>query len=88
MLPGFATMSPALNELERLVLSERIHHGGNDILRTMVANLSVRHNPNGDLRPDREGSSGRIEGVITLLMALGRYITTKEAEPVQPWGLA
>jgi len=41
----------------------------------MVANLAVRHNPNGDLRPDREGSSGRIEGVTTLLMALGRAIT-------------
>ena len=77
VLPGFASMSPALNELERLVLSERIHHGGNDVLRTMVANLAVRHNPNGDLRPDREGSSGRIEGVTTLLMALGRAIVAE-----------
>ncbi len=82
VLPGFATMSPALNELERLVLSRRIHHGGNDVLRTMVANLAVRHNPNGDLRPDREGSSGRIEGVTTLLMALGRVIT---ADPEVAW---
>jgi len=75
VLPGYTTMSPALNELERLVLGQRIRHGGNDILRAMVANLAVRHNPNGDLRPDREGSSGRIEGVTTLLMALGRAIT-------------
>ncbi len=77
VLPGFATMSPALNELERLVLGQRIRHGGNEILRTMVANLAVRHNPNGDLRPDREGSSGRIEGVTTLLMALGRAIVAE-----------
>lgn len=77
VLPGFATMSPALNELERLVLGQRIRHGGNEILRAMVANLAVRHNPNGDLRPDREGSSGRIEGVTTLLMALGRAIVAE-----------
>lgn len=38
----------------------------------MVANLAVRHNPNGDLRPDREGSIGRSEGVTTLLMVVGR----------------
>lgn len=85
VLPGYTTMSPALNELERLVLGQRIRHGGNDILRTMVANLAVRHNPNGDLRPDREGSSRRIEGVTTLLMALSRVIAPREAPPPPRW---
>ena len=77
-------MSPALNELERLVLGQQIRHGGNNIMRAMVANLAVRHNPNGDLRPDREGSSGRIEGVTTLLMALGRVLA-QESDDSTGW---
>lgn len=51
VLPGFATMSPALNELERLVLGRRIRHGGNDVLRAMVANSRCATTPTATCGP-------------------------------------
>lgn len=70
---GFASMSPALKELERLVLEKRLRHGGNPLLRWAVSGLVVAQDPAGNVKPDRTKSRTRIDPVVALTMAVDAY---------------
>lgn len=72
MRQGFATLSPAMKELEKLILSRRLAHGGNPVLRWMVGNVATKQDPAGNIKPDKSASSDRIDGVVALAMAVGR----------------
>lgn len=72
---GFASMSAPTKELEKLLLSERIAHGGHPILRWMASNVSVEIDAAGNMKPSKKKSSEKIDGIIMLIMALGRAIT-------------
>ena len=69
---GFKDMSPASKELERLLLLREIAHGGNPVLRWMAGNVAVKMDSAGNVKPDKEHSSDRIDGVVALVMAVGR----------------
>jgi phage terminase large subunit-like protein len=71
---GYRDMSAPTKELEALLLSKRPRHGGNPVLRWMADNVSVRQDPAGNLKPDKAKSTGRIDGIVALIMALGRAI--------------
>ena len=71
---GFKDMSPPSKELMKLVLEERIAHGGNPVLRWMMDNISVRTDPAGNVKPDKEKSTERIDGAVAAIMALDRAI--------------
>lgn len=67
---GFQTLSDPTKELERLVVSKQIEHGGNPILTWMAGNVTTREDENGNIRPDKAKSTGRIDGIVALIMAL------------------
>ena len=71
---GFKDMSPPTKEMMKLVLEERIAHGGNPVLRWMMDNISVRTDPAGNIKPDKEKSTERIDGAVAAIMALDRAI--------------
>ena len=71
---GFKDMSPPTKELMKLVLEGRIAHGGNAPLRWMVDNIFVRTDPAGNVKPDKEKSTERIDGAVATIMALDRAI--------------
>lgn len=71
---GFKDMSPASNELMRLVLSGNLAHNGNPVLRWMMDNIFVRKDPAGNIKPDKEKSTEKIDGVIATIMALDRAV--------------
>jgi phage terminase large subunit-like protein len=71
---GFASMSPPTKELLNLVLSQRIRHGANPVLRWMADNVMVRTDPAGNLKPDKSKSKEKIDGVVATIMALDRAI--------------
>jgi phage terminase large subunit-like protein len=66
---GDVSMNPPMQELERLVLTEKIQHGNNPVLTWMADNLVARMGPTGLLKPDKEKSSEKIDGIVALLMA-------------------
>jgi phage terminase large subunit-like protein len=64
-------LSPAMVELEGLVLSHKIRHDGDPVLAWMMANVKVARA--GDLfKPVKESDEKKIDGVISLLMCLNR----------------
>jgi phage terminase large subunit-like protein len=71
---GFASMSPAMKALERLVLAGELAHGGNPVLTWMADNLVARQDPAGNIKPDKERSTEKIDGMVALIMGLDRAI--------------
>jgi phage terminase large subunit-like protein len=69
---GFASLSPPTKELERLVLAGRYRHGGNPVMRWMIDNVVVRQDPAGNVKPDKQRSTEKIDGVVAAVMALDR----------------
>lgn len=69
---GFASMSAPSKELITLLTGRRLAHRNNPILTWMAGNISARQDPAGNLKPDRATSSSRIDGIVALIMALGR----------------
>jgi phage terminase large subunit-like protein len=78
---GFAGMSAPSKQLERLVKLGAIRHGGHPVLEWMASNVSVKQDAAGNIKPDRESSGEKIDGIVALIMALGAWIRyTKEEE--------
>jgi len=71
---GFASMSPPTKELMKLTFEEKIAHGGHPVLRWMMDNIFVRTDPAGNIKPDKEKSTEKIDGAVALIMALDRAI--------------
>ena len=69
---GFKDMSPATKEMMKLTLEGKLAHGGHEALRWMVDNIYIRTDPAGNIKPDKEKSTERIDGAVALIMALDR----------------
>ena len=71
---GFKDMSPPTKELMKLVLEQKIAHTGHPVLRWMMDNIYIRTDPAGNIKPDKEKSTEKIDGVVATIMALDRAI--------------
>jgi len=71
---GYVSMNPPMRELERLTLEHKLAHGNNPVLTWMANNLVVRTDPAGNIKPDKEKSIERIDGMVALVMALDRAL--------------
>jgi phage terminase large subunit-like protein len=78
---GFPSLTAPTKELLKLAVSGRLRHGGNPVLNWQAANLTVRIDPAGNVKPDREKSRAKIDGVVALIMALDRALRN-EGSPV------
>ena len=67
---GFASMSAPSKELERLVLSRGIAHGDNPVLNFAAANVTIRQDPAGNIKPDKEKSTERIDPIVATIEAI------------------
>lgn len=77
---GFQTMSEPTKEMARIVLAGRLRHASNPVLRWMADNVVVRSDPAGNIKPDKEKSKMKIDGVVALIIALSLAIKF----PAQP----
>lgn len=71
---GFKDMSPPTKELMKLTLEEKIAHDRHPVLRWCMDNIFVRTDPAGNIKPDKEKSTEKIDGAVALIMALDRAI--------------
>ena len=79
---GYKDMSPPTKELMKLVLEQKIAHGGNEVLDWMIDNIYIKTDPAGNIKPDKEKSTEKIDGAIALIMALDRAIRHQSQESV------
>ena len=71
---GFKDMSPPSKELYKLLMEGNIIHGGNPVLKWMAQNVVMRQDPAGNIKPDKERSVEKIDGIVALIMGLDRCI--------------
>lgn len=77
---GTADMTAPTKELYGMLLDAtaaspqvRLDHGGNPVLAWMASNVAVKQDAMGGIRPDKAKSRLRIDGIVALIMALGRW---------------
>jgi len=75
---GMVSMSAPTKELERLILARQLAHGGHPVLRWMAGNISVKEDAAGNIKPDKDKSTEKIDGIVALIMAIGRAMVRKE----------
>jgi len=68
---GYQSISPALRELESEILNGRVAHGNHPVLTMCAANAVVQTDPAGNRKLAKDKSSGRIDGMVALTMAVG-----------------
>jgi phage terminase large subunit-like protein len=69
---GFASMSAPSKELEKLLLAKELAHGGHPVLKWMAGNVAVEEDAAGNIKPSKKSSKEKIDGIVMLVMALGR----------------
>jgi phage terminase large subunit-like protein len=80
-------LTPAMLELEALVVSGRVRHDGDPILSWMIANV-ICHRAGQDLiQPRKDSEEKKIDGVLSLLMALCRAMKHQEPADFEKRGL-
>ncbi len=78
---GYASMSEPTKNLEALVLKQAISHGGNPVLRWMASNVSIKSDPSGNIRIDKEKATEKVDGMVALVMATGGAIRAADKGP-------
>jgi phage terminase large subunit-like protein len=68
---GMQSMSPALRELEQIVLDGQLAHGDHPVLSMCAANTVLVLDDAGNRKPSKRKSTGRIDGMVGLIMAVG-----------------
>lgn len=69
---GFKDMSPALDAVESELMNGRFRHGNNPVLTSCASNAICVRDPAHNRKLDKSKSTGRIDGMVALVMALGR----------------
>lgn len=75
---GFKDMAPAVDEYERLLLDGQIRHGGNPVMTWCMANAVVVTDPAGNRKIAKERATGRVDGAVAAVMAIGRSLVADE----------
>lgn len=68
---GFISMSPALRELETRLLGSKLKHGNHPVLEMCAKNAVAISDPAGNRKFTKQKTSGRIDGMVALGMAVG-----------------
>jgi phage terminase large subunit-like protein len=54
-----------------------LEHGGNPVLRFNASCVMVEEDPAGNIKPSKRKSTGRIDGIVAGVMAIGRAIVAE-----------
>jgi phage terminase large subunit-like protein len=82
---GFKDMSPAVEIVEDLLASERVRHGMHPVLTMCAANTRVQADPAGGRKFDKLKSTGRIDGIVAMSMALNGAATAVDTPSAEVW---
>jgi phage terminase large subunit-like protein len=84
---GTLSMTPALRELEEKLVNTKLRHGNHPVLTMCAANARVVGD-SGARKFDKKHARGRIDGMVSLAMAVGVMpITTEEQTSVYESGM-
>lgn len=69
---GFLSISPAMKQLQIDILTRKIEHPNDPVINWAMGNVVVVMDAAGNQKPDKEKSVGKIDPVVSTIMAEGR----------------
>jgi phage terminase large subunit-like protein len=76
---GYRSMTDPTKELLKMIVAAEFEHGNNPVLNWMADNLVVSQDPAGNFKPDKSKAREKIDGVVALIMAIGRSAANPDA---------
>lgn len=67
---GFQSMSPAVDELERLAFEGKLRGGGHPVLTYAISGVKLETDASGNRKPTKAKSTCRIDAAVALIMAV------------------
>jgi phage terminase large subunit-like protein len=80
--PTLAVLAPAAATMERLIKTHKLKHANHPILSWNAANAVADVDSNGNVKPSKARSGGRIDGVSALCLALLRALAAPQSRSV------
>ena len=84
---GYAALSFPSKTFEKMARDGVLCHAGDEMLRWMMGNVKLRMDPSGNIKPDKEKSGDKIDGVVAAIMSIGEMLSYTEEEdtPLEPF---
>ena len=71
VIQGPKTFSPFIDLVETELLDRKVRHGGHEVLTNHAANAVAVSDSNENRKLDKSRSTGRIDGIVAMTMAMG-----------------
>ena len=78
---GFKDMSPPTKEILTTVLKNKVVHNNHPVLRWNFDNVVIKKDPAGNIKPDKEKSTEKIDGAVAAIMSFSRAVVNKNKKP-------
>jgi phage terminase large subunit-like protein len=79
---GFKDMTPAVDVVERMVITKKLRHGNHPVLAMCAANAVVQRDPAGGRKFDKSKSGGKIDALVAMAMAIASATIKGNVTPV------
>ena len=76
---GYASLSSPTKQMELLILSKKIQHDGNPVLRWMMGNVQLEIDEADNNKPSKKKSKEKIDGVVATICALAEYMSEEQS---------
>lgn len=83
-----ANMSEPMKQVQALVLQRKLVHNGNPVLTWMISNVVAHLDAKDNIYPKKERPENKIDGVVALIMAIGRAISQTKVDTPSPFIVA
>ena len=71
---GYQSMSPAIKEMQKLILNEEIIHDNNPIVAWTLSNVVLTSDPAGNVKIDKDKGQNKVDPIVALVMAVGGFV--------------
>ena len=84
---GYGSMSSCSKRTEALCVAGKLLHGGHPVLTWQAGNVAIQSDYAGNIKPSKAKSTERIDGIVSLVMAIGIHDTATAPAPAQTWDI-
>lgn len=78
---GYFSMSQPAKDFERMALSSLLDAGGHPCLRWQIDHVTYAQDDAGNIKPSKNRSSEKIDGLVALIMAIGMAYRSDDGGP-------
>lgn len=82
---GYASMTAPCKALESATVGLRLETGGHPVLRWMASNVAAQRDAADNVKPDKEASGEKIDGISAALDGLARAIVHQPKGSIDGW---